>query len=51
MCESERSDSLPFYRFCVNSYHDINVQLNGREPEWTIPTKSVGNELKCLKMH
>ena len=25
--------------------------LNGPEPEWAIPTKSVGNELKCLKMH
>jgi len=25
--------------------------MNGREPEWAIPTKGVGNELKCLKMH
>ena len=25
--------------------------MNGREPEWAIPTKGVGNELKCIKMH
>ena len=24
-----------------------NRYMNGREPEWAIPTRSVGNELKC----
>jgi len=33
------------------TWTQCHTQLKGREPEWAIPTKGVGNELKCLKMH